>query len=247
MRLPVVTGVIDRRILVNYRVDADVLASHLPAPFRPKRVGGAGLAGICLIRLRELRPCFLPRIIGVSSENAAHRIAVEWTEDGRTREGVYVRRRDTNSRFNTIAGGRLFPGVHHHARFVMHESKENVSIAVRSDDGIVDIAVRGHRANILPNSSVFDSLEAASTFFQRGALGFSKGNDASRFEALELECSNWCVEPLAIDEVNSSYFDDKTLFPKGSIDFDCALLMRNIVHQWHTRPALETVVQNPSR
>ena len=55
MRIPVVRGVIDRRILVNYAVDPEVLARTLPAPFRPKLHRGLGLAGICLIRLRDVR------------------------------------------------------------------------------------------------------------------------------------------------------------------------------------------------
>lgn len=46
MRIPVMRGVIDRRILVNYRVDPEVLAPLLPAPFRPKLVGGFGMVGI---------------------------------------------------------------------------------------------------------------------------------------------------------------------------------------------------------
>ena len=60
MKLPVIRGVIDRRILVNYRVDPRVLAPLVPAPFRPKMVGGTGSVGICLIRLKQVRPAFLP-------------------------------------------------------------------------------------------------------------------------------------------------------------------------------------------
>ena len=41
MRIPVIRGVIDRRILVNYHVDPNVLAALLPAPFRPKVIHGA--------------------------------------------------------------------------------------------------------------------------------------------------------------------------------------------------------------
>src|SRR5262245_9518459 len=100
MRLPVICGVIERRMLVNYRVDADVLARFLPRPFRPQLVDGFGLAGICLIRLAEVRPRGLPKWVGVGSENAAHRAAVEWDEGGEVRRGVYVMRRDTNSRLN---------------------------------------------------------------------------------------------------------------------------------------------------
>ena len=38
MRLPVIQGVIDRRMLVNYRVDPRVLETILPAPFRPQAI-----------------------------------------------------------------------------------------------------------------------------------------------------------------------------------------------------------------
>src|SRR5438132_3356623 len=100
MRIPLIRGVIDRRILVNYRVAPDVLARQLPAPFRPRLVHGFAMVGICLIRLREVRPAFVPAWLGIHSENAAHRVAVEWDQDGAVREGVYIRRRDTSSRFN---------------------------------------------------------------------------------------------------------------------------------------------------
>jgi hypothetical protein len=117
VRIPAIRGIIDRRILVNYRVDPDILAPLLPAPFRPKLIHGAGMVGICLIRLKEVRPTLCPSWLGISSENAAHRTAVEWEADGTVRGGVFVRRRDTNSWLSALGGGRLSPGFHHHARF----------------------------------------------------------------------------------------------------------------------------------
>src|SRR5438552_17466686 len=123
MRLPVIRGVIERRILVNYRVEPDVLTAILPRPFRPQMVGGFGMAGICLIRLRDVRPRGLPRWLGIGSENAAHRVAVEWNERGEVRRGVYVLRRDTNSTLNALAGGRIFPGIHHRGKFRVRESE----------------------------------------------------------------------------------------------------------------------------
>ena len=238
MRIPVVRGVIDRRILVNYHVDPSVLASLLPPPFRPKVIHGLGMVGICLIRLKKVRPTFLPSWLGISSENAAHRTAVEWDDNGAVREGVYVRRRDTNSWLNSLAGGRWFPGIHHHAKFTVEEIAGRYSIALRSDDGVTSMSVRGRRADRLPASSVFRSLEEASAFFQAGSLGYSATPDPSRFQGLELRCLNWQVEPLEVEEVRSSFFEDESLFPKGSIAFDCALLMRGIKHEWHGKSDL---------
>ena len=110
MRIPVLCGMIDRRVLVNFRIDSTVLAAVLTAPFRPQTVHGYGIAGICLIRLRHIRPNFLPTFLGITSENAAHRIAVKWDSDDSVRSGVIVPHRDTSSSLNALAGGQIFPG-----------------------------------------------------------------------------------------------------------------------------------------
>jgi hypothetical protein len=233
LKIPVICGLIERRILMNYRVDAAVLAKTLPAPFRPKLVGGYGIAGICLIRLKHIRPRHLPPWLGISSENAAHRVAVEWDEDGERREGVFVRRRDTNSRLNSLAGGRVFPGIHHHAQFLVHEANDRFEIKMGSDDGQTALSLVAATTDKLPSGSIFGSLDAASDFFQGGSLGFSTTSDSRRFQGLELRCREWRMKPLDVDEAWSSYFDDQTVFPKGSIEFDSALLMRGIEHEWH--------------
>lgn len=238
MNIPVIRGVIDRRMLVNYRVDPAVLAALVPPPFRPQVIHGVGMVGICLIRLRGVRPAFLPSWLGIASENAARRTAVEWERGGTTQRGVYIRRRDTSSRLNACAGGRLFPGIHHHAAFTVAETEDRFSIALRSDDGETSLSVRARLSDSLPPTSVFRSLEEASEFFRGGALGYSTTPDPSRFQGLELRCLRWQAEPLAVEEVRSSFFDDASRFPAGSIEFDCALLMRGIAHEWHGRPDL---------
>ena len=96
MRFPKVHGIIRRRLLVNFRVEPDVIQRHLQQS-RPKLHDGQAIAGICLIRLENIRPKRVPRILGLSSENAAHRIAVVWEDSGEMREGVYIPRRDTSS------------------------------------------------------------------------------------------------------------------------------------------------------
>lgn len=238
MRIPAIRGVIDRRILANYRVDPAVMAQHLPSPFRPKLVNGSAIAGICLIRLKQIRPRFLPFPVGITSENAAHRIAVEWTENGAVREGVYIPRRDTDSRLNTWVGGRIFPGVHHHADFTIDECGDRFSVALRSDDGSTRVSVAGTVTADIPADSVFPSLSAASEFFAGGSLGYSVTRDKGRFDGLELHCTTWSMEPLAVEQVTSSYFSDEARFPPGSVHFDCALLMRGIRHEWHGRGSL---------
>lgn len=232
MRIPAIKGVIDRRILVNYRVAPEYLAKLLPVPFRPQQVDGWGVAGICLIRLKDIRPGFLPRSFGFASENAAHRIAVEWDRDGQVRQGVFVQRRDTSSWFNTAAGGRFFPGEHHHASFRVDERDGSYHVALDSDDRRTHVDLRGRIAQDLPAGSIFDSLAKASAFFERGSVGYSPSK-SGELDALELRCSGWRVEPLDVELVRSSFFDDRSRFLPGSAVPDCALLMRKVAHEWH--------------
>jgi uncharacterized protein YqjF (DUF2071 family) len=237
MNIPVVRGVIDRRILVNFRVDPEVLARVLPRPFRPKLAYGAGMAGVCLIRLKSIRPRFLPSCVGISSENAAHRIAVEWDDGGRRREGVFIPRRDTSSRLNTLAGGRLFPGHYHGAHFRVRDSGGTINLAIRSDDGATSVRLVATEAQALPATSRFASLAEASAFFAAGSVGYSP-SPAGNLDGLRLETETWQVTPLAVDLIESSYFSDPSLFPPGSVAFDCALLMRDIPHRWHREPGV---------
>ncbi len=238
MRLPAITGIIDRRILANYRVDPDSMATVLPAPFRPQVVDGYAIGGICLIRLKQIRPRWFPASWGFGSENAAHRIAVEWDSNGQAMQGVYIPRRDTNSKLNSLVGGRLFPGIHHHSQFSVAEQGEQYSVTMESSDGAAKVHVTGAVAPSIPTSSVFASVESASEFFERGSLGYSDTKTDGKFDGLELECQNWRVEALQVDAVESSYFEDPTRFPSGSVEFDCALLMRDVDHEWHSRPDL---------
>src|SRR5258706_1984333 len=235
MNLPIIRGLIDRRILANYRVDAEVLARVLPAPFRPKLMGGFGVAGICLIRLKRIRPRGFPQFMGISSENAAHRIAVEWDDDGAVREGVFIPRRDSSSRLNVLAGGRVFAGIHHHAHFAVEETSDHFSIGIDSDDGRTHVRIEASVAPALPRASVFGDVEQASEFFRGGSLGYSPSAEAGRLDALELHSLDWKVEPMAVERIESSFFDDRARFPAGAICFDCALLVGGVGHGWHER------------
>ena len=232
MRFPRLRGTIRRRLLVNFAVEPERIARHLPAPFRPKLQQGRAIAGICLIRLEDVRPVGVPAL-GFSSENAAHRIAVEWDgADGARREGVYIPRRDTGSRLAALAGGRVFPGEHHLAAFDVRDDGRAIEIAMRSRDGAVSLRVAGAAAPVLPPTSVFPSLAASSAFFEGGALGYSATSDPCRLDGLRLATVGWRVEALAVDAVSSTFFDDRAAFPAGSARFDHALVMRDLEHEW---------------
>jgi hypothetical protein len=128
--------------------------------------------------------------------------------------------------------------MHQHAAFQVKEHDDRYQIELNSDDRHTHLLVEGHVAHQLPSTSIFGSLNEASDFFERGSLGYSATATPGQFDGLELRSFSWQVHPLAVDKVESSFFENRVLFPPASVEFDCALLMRGIEHEWHGRGRL---------
>ncbi|WP_406193661.1 DUF2071 domain-containing protein [Kitasatospora sp. NBC_01560] len=235
---PRLASVVERRLLVNYRVAPDVAARLLPAPLRPQLVHGHAVAGLCLLRLGGVRPDWAPRGVGLRSENAAHRIAVEWDGPDGVETGVYIPRRDTASRVNAWAGGRIFPGRHGRADFDVEESAGRVRVAFATRDGAVRAEATVDVAGELRGSSLFADLAEASRFFRGGAKGYSATRAGRHLDGMELRTAAWHVEAGAVRAVSSSYFEDPDRFPPGSATLDCALVMRDVPVAWRPLPAM---------
>jgi hypothetical protein len=231
MKIPTIHGIIERRILVNFTADPEHVKKIIPSPFRPKVYNGKAIVGICLIRLKNIKPKGLPDIAGVSSENGAHRIAVEWDEHGETKEGVFIPRRDTSLILNAIVGGRIFPGEHHLAKFNVKEENGSYHVEFTSSDNTY-ICIDAKETTEFNSNSIFKTLDCVSCFFENGSVGYSPNKN--KFEGLRLQTYKWEVKPLHVTNVKSSFFENESIFPKGSVKFDNALLMTNIEHEWHS-------------
>ena len=150
--IPVVRGVIDR-ILVITGWTRPSCRGVCPRRSDPNwsRAAWRGFASSG----SNVRPPCAPSS-GISSENAAHRIAVEW-DDGRERG----RRLHPSPRHVVVAqlpvGGRLFPGDHHHARFDVEEHDGHYRVALDSDDRDTHVVVAGVR-HPSAGGSIFGSL-----------------------------------------------------------------------------------------
>jgi hypothetical protein len=120
----------------------------------------------------------------------------------------------------------------------VREQDDRYTVALRSDDGATHVSVDARVTDALPASSVFGSVQAASDFFEAGSLGYSATPHQGQYDGLELLSLTWQITPLEVQAVQSSFFEDTGHFPAGAVAFDCALLMRGIVHEWHARAPL---------
>lgn len=186
--------------------------------------------------MRAVRPAHLPRRAGLTTENVAHRFAVEWENDGGSHTAVYVPRRDTSSRITAALGASIFPGAYHYARFDVSESADTIRIRVRSRDHAVSLDVAAVLAPTF-NSDLFASLDEAISFFRNGAVGFSPSLRHGILDGVRLHGSTWAARPMTISTITSSMCDDAAVFPDGSCAFDSAMLMTSITARWTAEPA----------
>ena len=227
VRIPTLVSTVERRLLINYRVDPAVAQTLLPAHLRPQLVDGSAVAGICLIRLADVRPAWLAPRVGWGAENAAHRIAVEWDAPDGLRTGVYIPMRHTASRLAVLAGGRVFPGTHRQARITSDESADRVAVTLDAPDARVRAVVATSPSL---GGTLFDTVDSASDFFRKDATGWSPDRHG-RLEGLRLDTDAWHVEAAEPIHVESSLFDS---LPAGSAQLDFALLMRDVPVVWST-------------
>ena len=108
------------------------------------------------------------------------------------------------------------------------------TVAMQSLDSTTSVSVRSSVGGAF-QSELFRGLGAASSVFECAPLGISPRYDGS-LEAVQMVTKRWEIDSVQLDDVTSSYFDDESRFPAGTISFDSALLMRDVEVEWRRHP-----------
>ena len=220
--VPEVHARLRRRLLISYRVQPEVAGGLLPEGFRPQLIGGSALAGVCVLGLEAVRPHWSRVQRGLRSENAAHRMAVEWDGPDGIERGVFIFQRHSSSWLPVLLGGRLFPGVHRRARFAVGESAGRYALTMRAGSHSLDADVESGGEW---SSGVFESLDEASEFYRAGRIGWSLSRDGHGVEPVALTSAAWSVEGAHLHSLRSSFFD---ALPAGTVEFDSVVVMRDL-------------------
>lgn len=189
---------------------------------------GYAIVGVCLIGLEQIRPKGLPAAIGLTSENMAHRVAVQYPVDGSKRDGVFVWRRDTDQRLVSLLGGRLFPGLQGHATFDINEREHGVTFHALTSGGEADVSVDVDIRQDWRPTPAFGTFGQVSEFFRRGSCGFSCGADGN-LERMELRTLEWNMTPLDVHSWRAPFYQSR-----WPVELDGALIMRRVAHEWHS-------------
>ncbi|RKE11944.1 hypothetical protein [Catellatospora citrea] len=112
-------------------------------------------------------------------------------------------------------------------------------MSFRSTDDETSVDVHARITDHLTGSTLFADLDEAARFFRTGADGYSVSRRPGVHEGLRLVSSRWDVEPAQVLHARSSFYDDRRLFPTGTVELDGALVMRHLPVTWQALPPLE--------
>ncbi|GAA2031469.1 hypothetical protein GCM10009839_34220 [Catenulispora yoronensis] len=129
-------------------------------------------------------------------------------------------------------------------------------MAAQSHDGAMSVAFNGTQTAAMPAGSVFTGADSASAFFHCASIAHSPsssslGGDGSQPGAhadadhtahasadhtahttLRMVTPPWRGIPVQAAYVQSSFFEDRSRFPPGTVEFDSAIAMHEVPARW---------------
>lgn len=225
--LPAMDATIERRIFVTYRADPDAVRPLVPERYDLRLTDGWAIGGVCLLRLGNTRPRHMPRWVGVSSENAAHRISIVGP-DGEP--AIWSPRRDTDSHLTARLGRTLYPSAPGTARFDIGQDDERFNVQAVDADGHTVASIDATRTDALATTSVFADVAALDDYYRSTRHGYSPTSDPESDGCITVDFEQGEITPLAVRRSHSTVFDP--LVAAGSAALDHVVLMRQLSSTW---------------
>ncbi len=225
----------DCRLVVFYRIQPATTQLELPAGAELGRVNGWAIGGIAVVRRQAVR--LLPRRL-CASVTATHFLHVLCRQDQQCETGALVLRRDTSSRIQAWLGRGGPRRRGHHARFQLVSLPGRVTARWDSDDRHVHVAIDAEPEPHLTPNSMFGSKAQLLQLLRDDLRGLRLVPPPQRLGRTRAAACESQLVPLHVTRLESSVFEDATLFPEGAAVFDSAFCLREEELVWSQAEAV---------
>lgn len=225
----------DFSLVLTYAFPSNLLGPLLPPGLVLDEYAGHGFLAIALVATRELRPAFLPRILGQRFFLSGCRIFSRFrTRSGRALRGLRILRSDADSPLMVRAGNLLTHYNYRLAQVEHEETAEQLRVRIRSEDGCADLSVSARiseAAAPLPVGSPFPDLRTARLF--AGPLPFTFDYERETHSVVRIEGvrRHWTPHPVAV-EVEEATFLRQSPFCEVEPCLANAFLVRDVPYMW---------------
>jgi len=228
-------AVFDRCWLLTFRVEVAALAAQLPPGTEPWVFDGSAWLSVVVARMSDMRPTFLPRLLGVPFDQVVYRAVV--VRDGV--RGVVFLRTEANHRLYAW-GGDLLTHFHFHyapIRFtaegdrttVVVEQPGSAAFAATFDAGVDEATVLAHTPftdRDALRAELCDLFHAYSVHPRTGVPG-----------QVTVQRSDWGIRLVQPRDVHAPWMTE-VLFP-GQCSVSHGVVVDDVPYRWtamHRRP-----------
>lgn len=209
------------RYLFNFRMDSNVLESHLPKMrwLKPRTVNGYGVVSFCLLKLKGLTVWPLPTVLGLNTTSCAYRCAMT-DESGRIPEpSVYVLGRNTDLSIISRLGPALFSGNIQKIDTSIKRESESVKIDTKYSDGKDMFSATVNTSKTANRSKLFASVNSFDDFIKKGASSYTPSTNPNKYSRIDLETDSNRYEQVSA-KINSNCLDEE--WCDANLTFDSA-------------------------
>lgn len=190
-------------LVLTYALPADVLAPLLPPGLILDTYEGFGFVAVAMVQTRNLRPAFLPRLLGRNFFLTGYRIFVRFrTPEGRLLRGLRILRSDTNRRAMVWGGNLLTHYRYRLAAVTMRESSGAWELRVETPNAEADVQLTAWLNAPMagpPKGSPFPDLHQARLYAGPLPFTFDYETATNSIIAIEGKRKRWDPVPVAVD------------------------------------------------
>ena len=199
--------------LVNFSVAMEELENNLPAGIKIRDFDGRGLVSMVDVKLRNMRPLFLPPFCHFNYRHVAFRLLVDDSMfNGGMNKGIFFYRSFTNNAL-IVPGGKLLTDY-------------NLSLAtIEEKDDVVAIQQGKSHVKYSIGKSVEPSRENEELKMTVGALDRAYSVLGKSIRVTQIQREKWPIEPVRCAGFENTFF--KTAKLEGAFR-----VFETIYYQW---------------
>jgi len=241
-----VTAVLEERLLFNFRVAPEKLATQLPVPWlAPLAINGFGVLSFCILRLKEVTIWPLPgTVIGWRTISCAYRCGVLDASGGSPQPAVWIVDRLSD-----------LPIISKLSPWLLNDTLPVIRPRIQHDGDRIEVEIdfpdtqKLFKAKLEPardgefRSEIFRTMQEFSTFIHAGITSYAASIFGDALTKIDLIKEDPVYRPYSA-QVDFSWLD--STWRNANLKLDSAVRAHGGTYRWNYR-GLVPLIRGPER
>ena len=197
-------------LVLTYAFPPSILEPLLPRGLVLDTFRGHAFLAIALVQTEDLRPSFLPAVMGHDFFLSGYRIFTRLHRGALSKRGLRILRSDTDHRWMVRAGNLLTHYNYRLCRAKLVEQDGEIHWTIQTPDAEADLEVVARPASgpaPLPDGSPFEDLPQARRFSGPLPYTFDYENASGSIIAIRAVRQNWAPQSVAVEVLRNTFLE----------------------------------------